>query len=219
MAVHTHATEKACDCVMPSMAFSYVNILRDVGCGTAHISTVFNLQTPRTYINVHIYHWKVSVCLFMVNANTTARIDTKDPERGLCMLKSPVLVFSGWYRDISFFSLRPTAISTSFPFTSGSSRALLQKRKCNYTFACILQADMHRQVHVHAGMPCNFNHYMLHACFAHTYPEALSHCGHGHDLTSVAQLSVIHKADIRSAFDKTLASEHFRQNAIGGLLC
>ena len=39
-------------------------------------------------------------------------------------------------------------------------------------------------------MPYKFNHYM-HACFARNYPEALSHCGHGHDLTSVAQLSVI----------------------------
>ena len=46
------------------------------------------------------------------------------------------------------------------------------------------------------------------------YPEALSHCGHGHDLISVAQLSVISIADIRSAFDKTLLSEHFRRNAV-----
>ena len=50
----------------------------------------------------------------------------------------------------------------------------------------------------------------MHACFARNYPEALSHCGHGHDLISVAQLSVISVADIRSAFDKTLSSEHFR---------
>ena len=69
------------------------------------------------------------------------------------------------------------------------------------------------KVYVHAGMPYKFNHYM-HACFAHNYPEALSHCGHGHDLTSVAQLSVINIADIRSAFDKTLVSERFRQNTI-----
>ena len=40
------------------------------------------------------------------------------------------------------------------------------------------------------------------------------HCGHGHDLISVAQLSVISIADIRSAFDKTLSSEHFRRNAV-----
>ncbi len=85
-------------------------------------------------------------------------------------------------------------------------------------------ADMHSQVHVHAGMPCKFSHYM-HACLACNCPEALSHCGHGHDLTAVAQLSVIKLADITSAFDKTLASECFRRNAIaekpikGRLLC
>ena len=35
-------------------------------------------------------------------------------------------------------------------------------------------------------------------------------------LTSVTQLSVINIADIRSAFDKTLASERFRRNAVDG---
>ena len=75
------------------------------------------------------------------------------------------------------------------------------KCKCNYASVCVLQADMHRQVHVHAGMPCKFNQY-----FARNYPEALSHCGHGHDLTSVAELSVI-----TSAFDKTLASSTFAE--------
>ena len=54
----------------------------------------------------------------------------------------------------------------------------------------------------------------MHACFARNYLEELSHCGHGHDLTSVAQLSVINIADIKSAFDKTLASERFRQHAV-----
>ena len=47
--------------------------------------------------------------------------------------------------------------------------------------------------------------------FARNYPESLSHCGHGHDLISVAQVS-----DIRSAFNKTLASERFRQNTVDG---
>ena len=46
------------------------------------------------------------------------------------------------------------------------------KSKCNYASACVLQADMHRQVHPHAGMPCKFNHYM-HACFARNCTEAL----------------------------------------------
>ena len=56
----------------------------------------------------------------------------------------------------------------------------------------------------------------MHACFARNYPEALSHCGHGHDLTLVAQLSVISISDIRSAFDKTMALERFHQNAVDG---
>ena len=57
----------------------------------------------------------------------------------------------------------------------------------------------------------------MHACFARNYPDqAQSHCGHGHDLTLVAQLSVISTADIRSAFDKTLALERFHQNAVDG---
>ena len=64
-------------------------------------------------------------------------------------------------------------------------------------------------------MAYKFNHDM-HACFAHNYPEALSHCGHGHDLISVAQVSVISIADIRSAFDKTLVSEQFCRNAVDG---
>ena len=87
--------------------------------------------------------------------------------------------------------------------------------KFSYAFACVLQADMYGQVHVHAGMPGKFDHYM-HACFARNYPEALSHCGHGNDLTLVAQLSVINIVDIRSAFDKTLGSERFRRNAVDG---
>ena len=56
----------------------------------------------------------------------------------------------------------------------------------------------------------------MHACIclAHNYTEALSHCGPGHDLTSVA--SVANIADIRSAFVETLASERFRRNAVDG---
>ena len=70
---------------------------------------------------------------------------------------------------------------------------LFEHCKYDHAYACILQADIHRQVHVHAGMPYKFNHYM-HACFARNYPEARSHCGHGHDIISVAQLSVINIA-------------------------
>ena len=67
------------------------------------------------------------VCLFAVNAKTTARIDAKrseitknDPESVLCVLKSPVLVFLGRYRDISGFRSRSTAIFTFLTSTSGS---------------------------------------------------------------------------------------------------
>ena len=31
--------------------------------------------------------------------------------------------------------------------------------KCNYASACVLQADMHGQVHVYAGMPGKFDHW------------------------------------------------------------
>ena len=50
---------------------------------------------------------------------------------------------------------------------------------------------------------------IMHACLACNYPEALSHCDHGHDLTSAAK-----HADIRSAFVETLASECFCRNAV-----
>ena len=56
----------------------------------------------------------------------------------------------------------------------------------------------------------------MHALHVRNYPEALSHCGLGHDLTSVAQLSVISIADITSAFYKTLAAERFHRNAVDG---
>ena len=65
-------------------------------------------------------------------------------------------------------------------------------------------------LHMRACPASSINIYM-HACFARNCPKALSHCGHGHALTSVAQLSVI-----TSAFDKTLASEQFHQHAVDG---
>ena len=57
----------------------------------------------------------------------------------------------------------------------------------------------------------------INTCIHALHPETLSHCDHGHDLTSVAQLSVINIADKRF-FNKTLASERFRRNAIDGSL-
>ena len=158
----------------------------------------------------------------MVNAKTTARIDAKrsgitknDTESVLRGLKLPVLVLSRRYRDISGFSVATDhhdAKSRLHIFQCMQSLTFLQfyeHCKCNYA------SNTHEQVHVHAGMAYKFNHDM-HACFARNYPEALSHCGHGHDLISVAQVSVISIADIRSAFDKTLASERFRRNTVDG---
>ena len=50
----------------------------------------------------------------------------------------------------------------------------------------------------------------------HTHtPRQLS--AYVHDLTSVAKLSVVNIADIRSAFVETLVSEHFCQNAVNGV--
>ena len=63
------------------------------------------------------------VCLFAVNAKTTPWIDAKrsgitknDPESVLCRLKSPVLVFSGRYRDISGYSSVADRHFYLFPF-------------------------------------------------------------------------------------------------------
>ena len=72
------------------------------------ICTYHSVYTLSIYI---IESVPLFVCLFAVNAKTTARIHTKrsgitknDPESVLCVLKSPVLVFLGRYRDISGFS-------------------------------------------------------------------------------------------------------------------
>ena len=71
------------------------------------------------------------VCLFAVNAKTTARIDAKrsgitknDPESVLCVLKSPVLVFLGRYRDISGFSF---AVDRHFYFSHFHFRFLCRR--------------------------------------------------------------------------------------------
>ena len=73
---------------------------------------------------------------------------------------------------------------------------------------------MHRQVHVHVGMRCKFNHYM-HACFARNYPEALSIVAMGMTLLQLPN-SVINIADITSALDESLASQRFRRKAVNG---
>ena len=49
------------------------------------------------------------------------------------------------------------------------------KSKCNYASACVLQAVMHRQVHVHAGMPCKFNQY-IYTCMHALHIISPKHC-------------------------------------------
>ena len=64
--------------------------------------------TKHTHLSTYL---RVFVSLFAVNAQTTARIDSKrtgitknDTESVLHGLNLPVLVFSGRYRDVSGFS-------------------------------------------------------------------------------------------------------------------
>ena len=68
------------------------------------------------------------------------------------------------------FHSQPTAIFTYLPSTSGSRLLLTQS-----TFTKMTST----------------------ACHITTDNLSLSHCGHRHDLTSVAQLSVVNIADIR----------------------
>ena len=64
-------------------------------------------------ISLYLYNLEcLFVCLFVVNAKTTARIDAKysgitknNPETVLHSLKLPILVLLGRYRDISSFFL------------------------------------------------------------------------------------------------------------------
>ena len=119
---------------------------------------------------------------------TMARIDAKrsgitknNPKRVLCGLKSPTLGFSGRYRDISSFSfsadshfyLSPTASSSCLTHNTqaGHTERFRKTRSTVRQITTELQADMRRQVHVHSGMPCKFNHYM-HVCLARN----LKHC-------------------------------------------
>ena len=67
---------------------------------------------PKAGFTVSLYHCIIeSVCLFVRGKRQNYGIDAKrsgitknDPESVLCVLKLPVLVFLGKYRDISGFS-------------------------------------------------------------------------------------------------------------------
>ena len=148
------------------------------------------------------------VCLFAVNAKTTERIDAKrsgitknDPESVLYGLKSPALVLLGRY-DISGF---PFVADRHFYFHFRLLRRRLAKRTAS-TARQVAKGTFTSRT----KMLLLIFHYVL--CTKNVvYPEAL------HErLTSVAQLSVINIADIRSAFDKALASERFRRNTVDG---
>ena len=88
--------------------------------GAMHVSSIYIIESVCLF-----------VCLFAVNAKTTARIDAKrsgitknDPESVLCVLKSPVLVFLGRYRDISGFSF---AVDRHFYFSHFHFRFLCRR--------------------------------------------------------------------------------------------
>ena len=130
------------------------------------------------------------VCLFAVNAKTMAWVDAKCS--GI-MKNNPESVLSGLKSSVLMFLERYCDIS-SFSFTAD----------CHFYLSPFHFRLTLKSVH----MLCR-----LISTHAH-YPEALSHCGHRHDIASVAQLSVVNIADSKSAFIETLASECFRRNAV-----
>ena len=84
-------------------------------------------DSDKTYIYICSYiYLRVFVCFVCLpklwhGLTSNAKKNTKnDPESVLCGLKSPVLVFSDRYHDISSFPSRPTAIFTYRASTSGS---------------------------------------------------------------------------------------------------
>ena len=96
----------------------------------AYLSSTVNLyakvylfHTYKIVLYKYKYYIWVFVCLFAVNAKTTARIDAKcsgitknDLESVLCGLKSPVFVFSWRYCDVSGFSFTADRHFYLFPF-------------------------------------------------------------------------------------------------------
>ena len=116
--------------------------------------------------------------------------------------KSPILVRWGSY-DISGF---PFAADRHFYFHFLLLRRRLAKRTAS-TARHVAKGTFTSRT----KMLLLIFHYHVLCTKNVVYPEAL------HErLTSVAQLSVINIADIRSAFDKTLASERIRRNTVDG---
>ena len=54
---------------------------------------------------------------------------------------------------------------------------------------------------------------IMHACLACNYPKALSHCDHGHDLTSAAKLAVVNMLTL-----EVLSLKHWHQSAFAEML-
>ena len=108
------------ECARLSGEFSYS--LLNADCLEKNFPNYSVYQITRS--TLYTYIWE---CLFAVSTKTTARIDAKrsgimknDPKSVLCRLKSPILLFSVRYRDISGFHSRLTTIFTYLPSTSGS---------------------------------------------------------------------------------------------------
>ena len=123
------------------------------------------------------------VCLFAVNAKTTARIDAKrsgitknDPESVLCVLKSPVLVFLGRYRDISGFSF---AADRHFYFSHFHFRFLCRRLTTQSAFVkrrrpCATSILFHRKGKLHiSNENATANSLLCNVCQECFYPEAL----------------------------------------------
>ena len=85
---------------MPSTVFLYVNVLRGE-VGQPVFQPLYFAYT--TDIHKCIYCWELRVCLQKM-PTLRHRLTPNDLERGIRGVESPVLVFSGRYRDISGFT-------------------------------------------------------------------------------------------------------------------
>ena len=71
------------------------------------------------------------------------------------------------------------------------------KSKCNYASVCVLQLScIDKFMYMRACLTSSIN-ICMHACFARNCSEALSHCGHGHALTSVPNSLSLHVLSIK----------------------
>ena len=100
------------DVTIASLIYSTFTVTADLNLSNSEFAAVTSCTDHEIYLSIYVIESvRLFVCLFAVNAKTTARIDAKrsgitknDPESVLCVLKLPVLVFLGRYRDIFGFS-------------------------------------------------------------------------------------------------------------------